>query len=107
MEEFVGGRRVEIDLNDVSMLNLQGTAQVILVCEGSKTSKVIKEALRRLYPSKGWRPAPECSVPRFSRELSPERWVCKRGVVASCEVRTSSNWAVESLPNGVAGMFSS
>lgn len=48
----------------------------------------------------------KCSVPRFSRGLSPDRFVWNRGVVASCEVRTSSNWAVESLPNGVVGLFS-
>jgi hypothetical protein len=52
LAEFVRERRVEIDLNDVSMLNLQGTAHVILVCEGSKTAKIIKDALQRLYPSK-------------------------------------------------------
>ena len=47
-----------------------------------------------------------CSVPRYSREFSPDRFVWNRGAVASCEVRTSSNWAVEVLPNGVVGMFS-
>jgi hypothetical protein len=53
--EFVRRHRVEIDLNDVSMLNLHGTAQVLLVTEGSGTSKAIKAALRRFYPAKGWR----------------------------------------------------
>ena len=48
----------------------------------------------------------KCSVPRYSRELSPDRLVWNRGVVASCEVRASPNWAVEILPNGVVGMFS-
>ena len=67
MGEFVRDRRVEIDLNDVSMLNLQGTAQVILVTEGSGTAKTIKAALRRLYPAGGWRrsipiPAEESST---------------------------------------------
>ena len=47
-----------------------------------------------------------CSVPRFSRELSLDGFVWNRGVVPSFEVRTSSNWAVEVLPNGVVGMFS-
>ena len=67
MAQFVRGRRVEIDLDDVSMLNLQGTAQVILVTEGSKTAKEIRTALRRLYPANGWQrsspiPAEESST---------------------------------------------
>lgn len=55
MAQFVRDRRVEIDLNDVSMLNLQGTAHVLLVTEGSVTAKAIKAALRRFYPARGWR----------------------------------------------------
>jgi hypothetical protein len=47
-----------------------------------------------------------CSVPRYSRELSSDRFVWNRGAVASCEVRTSLNWAVEILTNDVVRMFS-
>ncbi len=47
-----------------------------------------------------------CSVPRYSRELSSDRFVWNRGAVASCEVRTSSNWAAEILPNDIVRMFS-
>ena len=44
---------VEIDLNDVSMMNLQGTSHVMLVCEGTKTAKTIRAALRvLLHPSR-------------------------------------------------------
>jgi hypothetical protein len=66
MAEFVRERRVEIDLDDVSMLNLQGTAQVILVTEGSGTAKAINAALRRLYPAGGWRRCPPIPVEETS-----------------------------------------
>jgi RNA-directed DNA polymerase len=46
-----------------------------------------------------------CSVPRFSRELSPSGWVVNREAAPrSCMVVVSS-WAVEVFPNWGAGIF--
>jgi hypothetical protein len=53
------GRRphlVELNLHEVSMLNLGGTSHVILVSEGTETAKKVREVVRKfLYPTKATR----------------------------------------------------
>src|ERR1035437_1954680 len=97
-------------VRDTSGPNDKGKDLVAVTVEFGKTKLYAIQLKRFRFSGKHTRPNALtnvlCSVPRFSRGLSPDRFVWNRGVVPSCGVKTSSDWAVEILPNDVVRMFS-